>query len=98
MNAKKRQSLTLRASRSEKKLINNVLKATELTIWMVSILHSSARTDSLPSSSRFYHLPLNVPKLASLSLAWHAVLLALLVRLVIKTMAVLPGIAISTSF
>lgn len=55
-----------------KKLMNNLSKATELTIWTVSILHSSALTESFPSS--FYHLPLYVLKLASLSLAWHGIL------------------------
>ncbi len=41
---------------------------------MVSVLHSSALTESFLSSYHLYHLPLNAPKLASLSLAWHSTL------------------------
>lgn len=38
----------------------------------MSILHSSALTESFLVSYHSHHLPLYVPKLASLCLAWHA--------------------------
>lgn len=41
---------------------------------MVSILHSSALTDSFLLSYHSYHLPFYVPKQASLCLAWHSTL------------------------
>lgn len=52
-----------------RKSINNLLRATELTIWMVSILRSRAPTESFPPSYHLNHPPLSV---SMLSLAWLA--------------------------
>lgn len=54
-----------------RKSINNLSKATELTIWTASILQSSALTESFPLSPHFL---LYIPKLAPLRLAWHSAL------------------------
>ncbi len=54
--------------------MNNLLKAAELTIWIESILHNCAPTESFLPFYHLYHLSLYGPKLAFLSLAWNSTL------------------------